>query len=192
MNHEHLGFVVCSYMQRAPAVPVRRATFAQPCRTTVSHNRVDSVSTATYRASGSARYRPALAGSYMTGIFISYRRVDSRTHSGRFFDRLARHFGRDRVFMDVEGGIARGDDFAKTIEGAVASVGAMVVVIGRQWSTGADAGGARRLDNPYDWVRQELTVALNRGILVMPVLVDGASCRKQRSCRRLCGGSRDG
>jgi TIR domain len=116
----------------------------------------------------------------MSGIFISYRRVDSRTYSGRFFDRLSHHFGSDRVFMDVEGGIARGDDFAKTIESAVASVAAMVVVIGRQWLTCSDAGGGRRLDNPDDWVREEITIALNRGILLLPVLVDGASMPTER------------
>ena len=111
----------------------------------------------------------------MAGIFISYRRIDSRVYAGRLFDRLARHFGRDLVFMDVEGGIARGDDFASTIDTAVASVGAMVVVIGRQWLTCTDDHSCVRLQNADDWVRTELRTALARSILVLPVLVDGAS-----------------
>ena len=39
----------------------------------------------------------------MKGIFISYRREDTAGYAGRLYDRLAAHFGPDRVFMDVEG-----------------------------------------------------------------------------------------
>ncbi len=37
------------------------------------------------------------------GIFISYRRDDAPAYAGRLYDRLASHFGKARVFMDVEG-----------------------------------------------------------------------------------------
>ena len=110
----------------------------------------------------------------MSVIFVSYRRVDSRVYSGRLYDRLRTHFGHSRVFMDVEGGIARGDHFKERIQQAVDSAAAMVVVIGRQWLTCVDESGQRRLDNPEDWVVQEINLALRRGILVLPVLVDGA------------------
>jgi len=111
----------------------------------------------------------------MPGIFISYRRIDSKPYSGRLFDRLRRRFGRDSVFMDIEGGIAPGEDFTKAIERAVNSVDAMVVVIGRQWLACTDKHGRRRVDNPEDWVRVEVAAALRRGIYVLPVLVDGAT-----------------
>jgi hypothetical protein len=111
----------------------------------------------------------------MDGIFISYRRSDSRVYAGRLLDRLRRHFGDARVFMDVEGGIARGENFADAIAGAVGSVAAMVVVIGRSWTSCADERGVRRLDVPDDWVREEVRTALDRGILLLPVLVEGAS-----------------
>jgi len=117
----------------------------------------------------------ALPSDLVTGIFISYRRIDSRVYAGRLFDRLARHFGPSAVFMDTEGGIARGADFVNTLERAVAGVNAMVVVIGDHWSTCCDDRGLRRLDNDEDWVRQELASALRRDILVLPVLVNGAS-----------------
>jgi hypothetical protein len=35
-------------------------------------------------------------------IFISYRREDSEVESGRIYDRLESHFGRDSVFMNVD------------------------------------------------------------------------------------------
>lgn len=111
----------------------------------------------------------------MTGIFISYRRIDTRVYAGRLFDRLARHFGPSAVFMDIEGGISRGTDFVTAIEQAVAGVDAMVVVIGHHWSTCTDDRGLRRLDSDNDWVRQEIVSALRRDILVLPVLVGGAT-----------------
>jgi cold shock CspA family protein len=115
----------------------------------------------------------------MAGIFISYRRLDSRVYSGRLFDRLKAHFGSDVVFMDVEGGIARGDDFSAAVERALNSVDAMVVVIGREWVSCTDRTGQPRLWNADDWVRQEIAAALRRDILLVPVLVDGASMPRE-------------
>lgn len=54
------------------------------------------------------------------------------------------------------------------------------VVIGQQWATILDsASGRRRLDDPKDYVRREIVRALERGILVVPVLVHGASVPKR-------------
>ncbi|MFP3642969.1 toll/interleukin-1 receptor domain-containing protein [Paraburkholderia sp. SIMBA_054] len=111
----------------------------------------------------------------MPAIFISYRRIDSKAYAGRLFDRLSQHFGADHVFMDIEGGIQRGEDFADALQRAVESVDAMIILIGRQWLTCTGHNGRRRLDQPDDWVRQETAIALRRGILVLPVLVDGAN-----------------
>jgi len=108
----------------------------------------------------------------MKGIFISYRREDSAGYAGRLYDRLAGHFGADRVFMDVEG-IEPGVDFVDAIERAVASCEVLIVIIGNEW-LGAGSGGARRLDDPKDFVRIETAAALARGIRVVPLLVEDA------------------
>ncbi len=110
----------------------------------------------------------------MPGIFISYRREDSAGHAGRLFDRLSSHFGKDRVFMDVSD-IEPGTDFVEAIDKAVGSCDVLVVVIGKEWLTCADAAGHRRLDNPNDFIRLETATALKRNIRVIPVLVQGAS-----------------
>ena len=110
----------------------------------------------------------------MEGIFISYRRDDSAGYAGRLYDRLAAHFGAEKVFMDVEG-IEPGTDFVKAIEGAVASCKVLIVLIGDQWLTATDASGRRRLDDPHDFIRLETSTALNRDIRVVPVLVDRAA-----------------
>lgn len=108
----------------------------------------------------------------MHGIFISYRREDAAGYAGRLYDRLAAHFGDERVFMDVEG-IEPGADFFVAIERAVGSCEALIVIIGNEWLA-TDSAGHRRLDDPADFVRLETATALTRGIRVVPVLVDGA------------------
>lgn len=109
----------------------------------------------------------------MDGIFISYRRDDSAGYAGRLYDRLATHFGPQRVFMDVEG-IEPGADFVNAIEEAVSSCQVLIVLIGDEWTHGTDAAGRRRLDDPNDFIRLETSAALKRNIRVVPVLVDGA------------------
>lgn len=109
----------------------------------------------------------------MDGIFISYRRDDSAGYAGRLYDRLAGHFGAERVFMDVEG-IEPGLDFVEAIEEAVGSCRVLIAVIGDEWTTSTDAAGRRRLDDPHDFIRLETGSALQRGIRVVPVLVGGA------------------
>ena len=111
----------------------------------------------------------------MGGIFVSYRRIDSSGAAGRLFDRLTNRFGREAVFMDVEGGIPRGRDFSAAINEALSSADALVVVIGPRWLSCTDGAGNRRLDNADDWVRTEIEKGLERGVPVIPVLVDGAS-----------------
>ncbi len=109
----------------------------------------------------------------MSGIFISYRREDAAGHAGRLFDRLAQHFGRDAVFMDVAG-IEPGVDFVEAIERAVGSCAVLIVVIGKQWAQTLDAAGNRRLEDPNDFVRLEAATALKRNVRVIPLLVEGA------------------
>ncbi|MFZ5818762.1 MAG: SUMF1/EgtB/PvdO family nonheme iron enzyme [Chloroflexota bacterium] len=106
-------------------------------------------------------------------IFISYRRVDSGGYAGRIYDRLAARFGEDAVFMDVDD-IPAGLDFVEVLQNAVQSCDALAALIGRNWLDARDEAGGRRLDNPEDFVRVEIAAALERGIRVIPVLVDGA------------------
>src|SRR5262245_33023377 len=54
----------------------------------------------------------------------------------------------------------------------------MVANIGNRWLTAQDEKGARRLDDPQDFVRVEIARALSRDISVIPVLVDGARMPK--------------
>ena len=109
----------------------------------------------------------------MSGIFVSYRRSDSQGEAGRLFDDLVPLFGEHTVFMDVSA-IEAGRDFRKAIEEGVTTCGVLLVMMGPEWLNAKDDSGARRLDNPADFVRIETAAALRRDIPVIPVLVRGA------------------
>jgi hypothetical protein len=108
----------------------------------------------------------------MARIFLSYRRDDTAGHTGRIFDHFTEYFGEGRVFMDVEG-LDAGENFVAAVEQRIKECDAFVVVIGKGW-LGEDASGKRRLDDPADYVRQEIEAAFRIGVDVVPVLVGGA------------------
>lgn len=114
----------------------------------------------------------------MSGIFISYRRDDSAAYAGRLYDRLANHFGHNRIFMDIEH-IEPGEDFTEVIQKQLAAVDVAIVLIGKQWLDIKDSTGQRRLDDPDDFVRLEIAAILERKIRAIPVLVGGAVMPKK-------------
>ena len=77
----------------------------------------------------------------------------------------SRSSARDRVFMDV--GILGGEDWVAAIERALGASGAMLAIIGPNWSSS-------RLEDPGDRLRQELEAAMALGVEIIPVLVAGA------------------
>jgi hypothetical protein len=107
-------------------------------------------------------------------IGISYRRDDSAGLAGRLYDRLSEQFGFDRVFMDVDA-ILPGEDFREAIRRRIYEAAAWLVVMGPSWAQSVNSRGERLLDDPGDFVRIEIATALERGIVVIPVLVDGAA-----------------
>jgi hypothetical protein len=75
--------------------------------------------------------------------------------------------------MDIDNLDLR-EDFAEAIRKSVGSCDILIAVIGRRWLDASDSDGNRRLDNPDDFVRLEISTALKRKIHVIPVLVGGA------------------
>jgi hypothetical protein len=120
-----------------------------------------------------------LLGSSSWGVFLSYRRADAAPYARLLQFQLRERFPDARVFMDLDS-IEPGLDFAEVVREAVDSCAVLVALIGRQWATLADEEGHRRLDNPDDYVRFEIQAALERGVRVIPVLVDGARPLRQQ------------
>ena len=110
----------------------------------------------------------------MSGIFVSYRRDDSSGYATLLYDQLASRYGERNVFMDVDS-LEPGKDYGASIHDRVDTCDVMIALIGPRWLTVADTAGGRRLDDPEDWVRAEVSSALARDVRVIPVLVDGAA-----------------
>jgi hypothetical protein len=106
-------------------------------------------------------------------IFINYRRDDSIGTAGRLHDRLAEKFGQQNIFMDIDS-IPAGVDFVADLNSQVAACRVFLAVIGPNWLEAKDESGARRFDNPNDFVTIEIAAALARDIRVIPVLIDNA------------------
>jgi len=106
-------------------------------------------------------------------VFISYRRDDTAGSAGRVYDRLVDRLGRERVYRDVESG-QPGEDFVETIGRKVRECDVLLALIGPDWLRAVDESGGWRLAKEDDLVRVEIATALDRGIRVIPVLLEGA------------------
>ncbi len=107
----------------------------------------------------------------MARIFISYRRNDEAFAAGRVADTLRARFGRRAVFSDSE--IVGGVRFAEDIAARLAVSEVLVVIIGARW---LDILREREVAaDEEDFVRLEITTALERGLPIVPVLLEGAT-----------------
>ena len=109
----------------------------------------------------------------MAGIFITYRRKESRPHARLIFQDLRKRYRRGRVFMDVDG-LKPGENFRDKIGRQLEGCTVLLALIGPQWAQVRDEQGALRLHDERDFVRMEIATALQRGITVIPVLIEGA------------------
>ncbi len=106
-------------------------------------------------------------------IFISYRREDSGGHTGRIYDKLFSEFGKDHLFLDVAH-ISAGTDFVMALKDRINWCDVMLVVIGKSWLTAKNSEGLLRIHLADDFVCMEISLALQREIPVIPILVDNA------------------
>jgi pterin-4a-carbinolamine dehydratase len=107
-------------------------------------------------------------------IFISYRRVDSGPFVRALADPLRQAFGTKSVFVDHDA-LQTGDEWPIRIKNAVEAAALCLVVIGPGWMRSADEFSRRRIDLDTDWVRQEIELAIAKGLRLIPLLVGGAA-----------------
>jgi tetratricopeptide (TPR) repeat protein len=111
-------------------------------------------------------------------IFISYRITDSLDAVRSLNEGLTRVFGSDAVFWD-KSQLQGGHVWTEELENNAKHRKVMLVVIGPKWhtATASEEGwaGVVRLFNPNDWVRKEITLALDAGNIVIPILLNGAA-----------------
>lgn len=101
-------------------------------------------------------------------VFLNYRRGDGQFAAARLQERLAERF---QLFMDVDQ-IQAGAQFPAVVRRALEEADVLLAVIGRQWLTLTAESGGRRIDQPDDWVAEEIGIALWRGTPIIPVLLD--------------------
>ncbi len=108
-------------------------------------------------------------------FFISYRREDTPYAAELIYSALKAKFGEESLVFDVDT-IPIGIDFEEYLRAEVNRCRILIAIIGDRWldATGVDHK-MRRIDEPEDWVRMEISTALNRGIPVIPVLVGNAT-----------------
>jgi peptidoglycan hydrolase-like protein with peptidoglycan-binding domain len=107
----------------------------------------------------------------MARITISYRRDDSGAITGRIFDRLVAHYGRESIFRDIDN-IPLGVDFRDQINRVLDQSDIVLAIVGPRWI--GPRRGQSRLDNEADPVRLEIEAVLRRNVPLIPVLVLGA------------------
>jgi len=104
-------------------------------------------------------------------IFVSYRRSNAGGHARALHDYLSRRFGDERIFFD-RSTIKSGEAFTDRIRKGVENCAALLALIGPGWLDVKDSDGNRRLENPEDLVRREISLGLANGKKVIPVLFD--------------------
>jgi hypothetical protein len=108
----------------------------------------------------------------MPAIFISYRRDDTLSATGRLADALAARFGTNEVFRDLQA-IDAGVDFRVALNAALETARVVLVMIGRSWVV-PRATASSNLSESDDYVRMEIETALTQDVPIIPVLVEGA------------------
>jgi serine/threonine protein kinase len=115
-----------------------------------------------------------------TKVFVSYRRADTAHLAGRIFDHLEDAFGRDEVFFDIEA-IPPGVDFRAHIDARIRQSAVVLAVIGPNWLRRPSMLGRLlgRGSGP-DHVTLEIGLAMQHGVPILPMLVDGAGMPSER------------
>jgi len=101
------------------------------------------------------------------GVFISYRRDDAPSAAWLIRNHLTQALGAETIFLD-SASLQPGDEWEPALDQSVRSCVALLAIVGRAWVS-------PRLHEPRDFVRFEIQTALDRGVRVIPVLVDAAA-----------------
>lgn len=125
------------------------------------------------QASASSQKRQSRRAPDASKIFISYRRSDAHHVAGRIYDHLAKEFGDDQLFFDVDS-IPYGVDFRGHIDGSMTETAVVLAIVGSDWVS-KDWRGRRWFSwrrRGADFVQVEIEQALEMGVPVIPLLID--------------------
>jgi hypothetical protein len=118
----------------------------------------------------------------MPAIFISYRRDDTLSATGRLADALAARFGTNEVFRDLQA-IDAGVDFRVALNAALETARVVLVMIGRSWVV-PRATASSNLSESDDYVRMEIETALTQDVPIIRCSSKAPGCPRLRSFPR--------
>jgi TIR domain len=130
--------------------------------------------------------QPKPANRHDEAIFISYRECEPESDfaAGWLYDSLRARLRTGTVFWN-KSLIEPGEDFMKRLNAELAKCTSLLAVIGPKWLEIIE----QRLNNDDDdFVRHEITVALERNVRIIPVLINEA---KMPTYRKLPEGLRE-
>lgn len=104
-------------------------------------------------------------------VFVNYRTEDEPFGAALVDHELSARFGSAKIFRASKS-IRLGEDFTEVILAAVRRSAALLVLIGPRWLAATDSTGVRRIDQPEDWVRQEIAEAFRHDVRVIPILLN--------------------
>jgi hypothetical protein len=125
-------------------------------------------------AVGVVAVRAAHAVQPRHGIFLSYRTVDSACESDWIAKQLVKAFSEKKVFY-ANDSIEKGEEFPDAIKRAIREADVVLVVIGPNWLGKNGRSEEREIDDPGDWPRREVEVALKSGKRIIPLFVRRAT-----------------
>jgi tetratricopeptide (TPR) repeat protein len=105
-------------------------------------------------------------------VFINYRRADTSNEARGLNNDLEHAFGKGFVFQDRDDLIS-GEIWSEKLIDAGNNAKVIIAVIGPNWLQRTPEGDSR-LNDPNDWVRKELVLAIQAKKIIIPVLVSGA------------------
>lgn len=107
-------------------------------------------------------------------IFINFRGLDQAGFAVLLDARLTGEFGNDKVFLSSRS-ITPGTQFDEAILSCVRRCKVLFALIGPDWLRHARTENPDlEPEPPTDWVFREIAEALQNGVLVIPILVEGA------------------
>jgi hypothetical protein len=119
----------------------------------------------------------------MAGVFISYRRSDTSPEAKSLAEAIATRFPELERFLDIDS-IRPGEMFDRIIQDTLRRTSVVIVLIGKEWLTVADDLGHPRLNDPRDYLRQEIVRSLRAKKPIIPVLLPGVQMPAESSLPR--------
>jgi hypothetical protein len=108
-----------------------------------------------------------------TQVFLNYRVADEPYGAAMLDIALSERFGTAAVFLASKS-ITLGSAWEEEMFAAVSASAAVLVIMGGNWLDACDKDGRRRLEDPADFVRREILLAMELGKNVIPVRLNVA------------------